>query len=92
MNIEWKFNGVTIEVKCPKCGRLGKLISKGRKSLSNKVRLAIRHESQRSVSIETCSIGVCSDYYPELLRIYEECRKAREKERQRRIVIESLQL
>jgi len=84
MNIEWKFNGTSIDIKCPKCGRWGKLISKGRKSLSNKVRLAIRHESQRSVSIETCSIGVCSDYYPELLRIYEKCRKAREKERQRR--------
>ena len=82
--IEWKFNGITIEVKCPKCGRWGKLISKGRKSLSNEVKLAIRHKSERRVSVETCSIGVCSDYYPELLRIYEECRSMREKERQRK--------
>ena len=83
MNIEWKFNGITILVKCPRCGRWGKLISKGRKSLGG-VKLAIKHESERSVSIETCSIGVCSEYYPELLKIYEECRKARERERQRR--------
>ena len=92
MNIEWKFNGTSIDTKCPKCGRWGKLISKGRRTLSNEVKLAIKHESKRSVSIETCSIGVCSEYYPELLRIYEECRKARERERQRRIVIESLEL
>ena len=83
MNIEWKFNGVTIEVKCPKCGRRGKLISKGRKLLGG-VKLAIKHESERSVSVETCSIGICSEYYPELLKIYEECRKARERKRQRR--------
>jgi len=83
MNIEWKFHGVTIEVRCPKCGRWGKLVSKGRTSFG-KVKLQIRHKSERSVSLESCSIGVCSDYYPELLRIYEECRKAREKEKQRR--------
>ena len=82
--IEWKFNGISIEVKCPRCGRWGKLISKGRKLLSNEVKLAIKHESERSVSIETCNIGVCSEYYEELLEIYELCRKAREKERQRR--------
>ena len=82
--IEWKFNGITIEVKCPKCGRWGKLISKGRKSLLNEVKLAIKHESEGSVSVETCSIGVCSEYYPELLRIYSECKSRREKERQRR--------
>jgi hypothetical protein len=91
MNIEWKFNGITIEVKCPRCGRWGKLISKGKKSLSNEVKLAIKHESERSVSVETCSIGVCSDYYPELLRIYEKCKSRREKERQRkRRIIEAL--
>ncbi|RLI80366.1 hypothetical protein DRP05_00885 [Archaeoglobales archaeon] len=84
MNIEWKFNGITIQVKCPRCGRWGKLISKGRKSISNEVKLAIKHESERSVSIETCSIGICSEYYPELLKIYEECRKARERKRQRK--------
>ncbi len=82
--VEWKFNGLSIQVKCPKCGRWGKLISKGRKSLSNEVKLAIRHESKRNVSVETCSIGVCSNYYPELLEIYEECRSRREKERQRK--------
>jgi len=81
--IEWRFNGITILVKCPKCGRWGKLISKGRKSLGG-VRLAIKHESERCVSIETCNIGVCSDYYPELLKIYKECRKVRETERQRK--------
>lgn len=89
--IEWKFNGITILVKCPKCGRWGKLISKGKKSLSNEVKLAIKHESERSVSVETCNIGVCSEYYPDLLRIYKECRSRREKERQRRKrIIEAL--
>ncbi|HDH45337.1 MAG TPA: hypothetical protein ENG66_08175 [Thermococcus sp.] len=84
MNIEWKFNGISILVKCPKCGRWGKLISKGRKSLNNEVKLAIRHVSERSVSIETCSIGVCSEHYEELQEIYELCNSMREKERQRR--------
>jgi|GEM_PF-2223266 uncharacterized C2H2 Zn-finger protein len=89
--IEWKFNGVSIFVKCPRCGRWGKLISKGRKSLSNEVKLAMRHDSERSVSTETCSIGACSDYYPELLEIYNECKKIREWERQRkRRIIEAL--
>ena len=89
--IEWKFNGISIQVRCPKCGRWGKLISKGRKTLLNDVKLAIKHESERCVSIETCNIGVCSDYYPELLRIYSKCRKARETERQRkRRIIEAL--
>ncbi|RLF45251.1 MAG: hypothetical protein DRN09_02040 [Thermoplasmata archaeon] len=83
MNIEWKFNGITIQVKCPRCGRWGKLISKGRISLGG-VKLAIKHDSERGVSIETCSIGICSEYYPELLKIYEECRRARERKRQRR--------
>ena len=91
MNIEWKFNGVSIDVKCPRCGRWGKLISKGRKSLGG-VKLAVRHRSERSVSIETCSIGICSGYYPELLKIYEECKSRREKERLRRRKIIHLQL
>lgn len=34
MNIEWRFNGITIK-KCPKCGRWGNLVSKGRKRISN---------------------------------------------------------
>jgi len=92
MNIEWKFNGITIFVKCPRCGRWGKLISKGRKSLNNEAKLAIRHDSERSVSVETCSIGVCSEYYPELLRIYNECRNRREINRQRKRILEPLEL
>lgn len=90
--IEWKFNGISIDVKCPKCGRCGKLISKGRKSLSKEVKLAVRHRSKRSVSIEFCSIGVCSEYYEELLEIYNKCKSMREKERQRRERIVHLQL
>ncbi len=56
---------------------MGKLVSKGRKLLGG-VKLAVRHESDRSVSVEVCSIGTCSDYYSELLKIYEECKKTRE--------------
>ena len=88
--IEWKFNGVTIFIKCPKCGRWGKLFSKGKKALSNGVKLAIRHESERSVGIETCSIGACSNHYPELLKIYNECKKVI-KERQKEKDVEALE-
>ena len=72
----WKFNGQSILVKCPRCGEWGRLISKGRTKLLREIKLMVRHDKG------TCSIGKCSEHYSELLRIYNECNKAREEERQ----------
>jgi len=71
--MEWKFNGTTIAVRCPRCGRWGKLLSRGRRR-SGTVRLMVPHESQRSTFTESCSFGVCSEHYDELLEIYRKCR------------------
>lgn len=72
--ILWHLNGRSIEVKCPKCGRWGKLVSRGRKKLSGKVMLMVKHRLG-CASFEHCCIGICSEHYDELLRIYERCRR-----------------
>ncbi len=73
MTVIWKFNGITIFVKCPKCGKIGRLVSKGRTRLKDEPKLMIRHGRG------ACNIGKCSEYYEELAEIYSKCREQREK-------------
>lgn len=37
--------------------------------------------NEMSVGIETCSIGVCSDFYEGLMKIYKECKRERQKKK-----------
>lgn len=67
--IQWDFNGSTISVRCPFCNDWGKLISRGRSRLVDEPKLIIKHPDG------LCSVGKCTEYYEELLGIYNRCRK-----------------
>ena len=83
--IEWSFNGITIRLRCPKCGKVGKLISKGRSKLSDRPKLMVRHEKG------ACNIGKCSEHYDELLDIYIRCCRIRHaQKRQREIILKRM--
>jgi len=74
----WEFNGITIFVRCPKCGRIGRLVSKGRTRLMDEPKLMIRHGRG------ACNIGKCSEHYEELLKIYSKCREQRAEQAENR--------
>ncbi len=76
--MEWKFNGITIEVRCPRCGRWGRLLSRGKRNRAGFPRLMVMHNSTRNTFTESCSFGFFSEHYEELFSIYRKCRNIRE--------------
>ena len=64
----------SIYVKCPKCGRIGRLVVRKNKPLSGRV-YRIKHKPNRKLTAcQWCSIGILDKHYEFFNSIYEKCR------------------
>jgi len=63
-----KYGGISIVVKCPRCGKYGKLSRNGKRKVLQEERFKVKHEKG------SCGFGVLSDENKVFSEIYAEVR------------------